>query len=102
MKISAETLKRLIKEELFYREFHREGDELNETSIPPGASSHDKLLNALYDVLYNYWIDDAIPGHKSQFKQLGMGMQAEVVNDIMKSLPAIYNKYGVDDDGDEE
>ncbi len=100
MKISAETLKRLIKEELFYREFHREGDELNETSIPPGASSHDKLLNALYNVLYEYWTDDAIPG-RSSFKQLGMGHQNELVNDVLYSLPAIYNKYAVDDDDEE-
>jgi len=30
MKISAARLKQIIKEELFYREFHREGQELQE------------------------------------------------------------------------
>jgi len=94
MKISTETLKQLIKEELFYREFHRQGDELNETS---GASSHDKLLDALYNVLYEYWTDDAIPGRAS-FKQLGMGQQANLVNDVLYQLPAIYNKYAFDDE----
>jgi hypothetical protein len=41
-KISTAGLKRLIREELFYREFHRHGDELNEQDeFPEEVEPHD-------------------------------------------------------------